>query len=690
MRPALVRMDPHSALTQLRSPWPAWLVVLSGLVIFSPLIEGGTTHVPAMIIRLMVLALFSLYLVKGLRAGALTCPRVPIAPALLAFLGLACLSTFRSPYTSQSLQWLIVLVSYVGLLYLLVYFMDQWDHVGKLLAVLVGTGLVEAIMALSQMDWSGSTRPSATFFNPNFLAGYLAAVLTILLGSLCYSRGLWRRRRGIWTVRRTSLIPWMLSVAGLAVFLLAILCTRSRGGMLAVLAGTSVVVGLRFGRRGLLVLVLFFGVLLTLASPLRDRVQAEHAVNPLGYARLQVWNSSVQAMREHPLGVGLGLYQYVSPRYAFPVEGQIARYRTLAKTAHNEYLQMGVELGLLSIPVFCWGIGGVVREAGAALAQRLTRWQRGLVVGAGGAMTAILVQAAVDSNLHTPALAIVLTLCVGVLLSARTLCGRVTSPVCALGIQSAWSRTIWSGAAIVVVGLLAIGVTRLGLAWVAFEAGSQAADKQNYSKAVANDRTAIALDPEKALYHSAIAAMYFHEFQETDDPHWAKASLAELKSAVALNPLDGRLSGLLGRVYRALSSSKAASGLAGDSNGETEENWLRLARSAYERAAVLEPFNPFHRLELGRLYLAQGEPNKAEAVVRRALDMEPNFLPGRAWLTRFYLDSTQLDAATTEYREIVTRRERYARRTKGPIEKRFLAADVSALEASFKHARSHL
>ena len=129
MEPARVRTAPEPLLEQLRSPWPAWLLVLSGLLIFSPLVEGGTTHLAVMIIRLMVLVLLSLYLVKGLRAARLSCPRVHIGPALLAYLGLACLSTIGSPYANQSIQWLMVLMSYAGLLYLLVYFIDECDHV---------------------------------------------------------------------------------------------------------------------------------------------------------------------------------------------------------------------------------------------------------------------------------------------------------------------------------------------------------------------------------------------------------------------------------------------------------------------------------------------------------------------------------------------------------------------------------
>ena len=124
-----------------RLPSSAGLLLLSGLLIFSPLLEGGTTHLAVMIIRLTVLLMLGIYVARGIRNGALTVPSLRIGPAVLAYLGLAAFSTAISPYTHQSLQWLVVLLGYAALLYLLVCFIEGWDHIARLLAVLVGMGL---------------------------------------------------------------------------------------------------------------------------------------------------------------------------------------------------------------------------------------------------------------------------------------------------------------------------------------------------------------------------------------------------------------------------------------------------------------------------------------------------------------------------------------------------------------------
>ena len=160
---------------------------------------------------------------------------------MLAFLGLAAFSAVRSPYLHQSVQWLAVLCTYAVLLYLLVSFTAEWDHIAALAATLAGMGLFEAGWALWQGWWAGEARPTGTFFNPNFLAGYIALAWAIVLGYLCHVRV---GRRGWPGTRRYSLADVILPILLLGLLLLVIVRTGSRGGMLSLAAGSAVIVGL--------------------------------------------------------------------------------------------------------------------------------------------------------------------------------------------------------------------------------------------------------------------------------------------------------------------------------------------------------------------------------------------------------------------------------------------------------------
>ncbi|MFQ5992785.1 MAG: tetratricopeptide repeat protein, partial [Nitrospiraceae bacterium] len=135
------------------------------------------------------------------------------------------------------------------------------------------------------------------------------------------------------------------------------------------------------------------------------------------------------------------------------------------------------------------------------------------------------------------------------------------------------------------------------------------------------------------------------------------------------------------------SSSSAMSESLGKAWPEQREGWQRAARAAIERATDLEPFNPFYRLELARIYVALGMPESAQTTIQRAVHIEPNFLPGRELLARLYLGSKQIEEAKHEHREILERQQRYANWTKGVTEKAFLNADVTGLEAALDQGR---
>lgn len=648
------------------------LVLVGSLLVVSPLFEGGTTHVAAMIIRLMILSAFGTYWVRIITTRRLVCPRLSAGLPILVFLGMAAASVEWSPYTNQSLQWLVVLLGYAGLLYLLAAFVERWEDVAKLRAVLVGMALAQAIWAFVQAAQGEVARPTGTFFNPNFLAGYLATVSMLVLTAACYIRP---RHRRSWPKWRAS-IRLLLPLAVLSILLAALVQTGSRGGVLALFVGVALVIGLRFGRRGVigLLVVVLLGCLVP--NPIRDRAIAEHGGNPETYARLQMWQSALHEMSEHPFGVGLGLYQYTYPRYAFPVEGEIARYGKIAQTPHNEYLQIGVELGAVGLGVFLWGLALVAREAWWLLRQRLTRRQRGLAVGMCAGIVVILTQAAVDSNLHEPALAILLTLCVAIVILGRKLC-RENSPPHLNPLPPAVTirrPVLWATMGMVVIGLLAANVLRLGLAYQMYESGTRLAKQQQFEQAIGDFQRAIFLDPGKSLYHNSLAAAYFQLAQRTHDQAMVQASIGELRTAIALNPLDGRLQSLLGYVYTSQASSRRPNEMT-----EQDRVWLGQAVEAYERAAGLEPFSYAHRFELARLALARGRHDEAERRLKQAVELEPNFLPGRELLIRLYMELGRGAEAQREYQQIVERQQQFRDRATTALERSFLQVDVAKL-----------
>ena len=649
------------------------LSVIGALLIFSPLQEGGTTHPAQMVIRLFILSLLGIVLANGIRAGSLNVPALRIGYIALSFVGLAVAATLFSPYPHPSLQWFLTIVGYAALFYLVVSLVDRWEHIRAFTILVVLMGLGEAGWAILQgLVWN-TARPSGTFFNPNFLAGYLAVTWAILLSTALYG---YRRVQAFSTQSMPSVLWWLGIGAALGVILFAVLLTQSRGGMVVIFVATLFILTARYGWKlagtcaVLLVLIAIF-----VPTPIRERGLLEHQQNPLTYARWQMWQGAVRQMIDHPFGIGLGLYQYTYPQYAFPVEGEISRYGKIAQTPHNDYLQMGVEMGVGAMLVFALGVVVVWRELMDVLRRRLLRWQRSLIVGIGGGGVALLVHAALDSSLRESAIAILFILCGGLIVSAGLLIGNEPRSVYVIPIRS---RMMWGFGAAGVLLLVGIEVIRLGVAWTMFESASRRAVAGETVVAIKELENAITLDPGKALYHHGLGSLHARAFEATGEKQAFEKAQSEFMEAIELNPLDSRLLGLLGQLYVSAAQARYSSALS----NEERKLWLRAAAQTYEQAIQLAPFSAMYRYEQARLYWLLGRRGEAEHRAKEAEALEPNFLPARALLARLWVDEGQLDEARFQLYEIEERQTRYNGWQKDSLDHAFLNVDVTTLRTA--------
>jgi O-antigen ligase len=183
---------------------------------------------------------------------------------------------------------------------------------------------------------------------------------------------------------------WMWLPAGLVG--LALVLTFSTGGWLGAAAGALVVVAclsrpqvtIRFGGVAALALIIVSG--LAMAGVLPERL------NPLrqtGGFRLDLWLSSLQMVRDHPLlGVGLDnfayLYQQLYIRAGAAAEPNLSH-------PHNWVLHVWLELGLLGLIAFSW----LLAKAWNLARGSTSKW---LVAGALGAMADLLVHGFIDNS----------------------------------------------------------------------------------------------------------------------------------------------------------------------------------------------------------------------------------------------------------------------------------------------------
>src|SRR5205807_2071841 len=263
-----------------RAYWP--LITMSGLTVFAPLIEGGTTHLPVLIIRLILLGAVIVWLLRSMRTGWIAIQQTHVFSAMVVFVGWAVVSVVRSSYVAPSLQWLISLCSYAVCLFLVVHLVQSVREVRGLVTILLGMGVFEAALGLYQFLWIGQARPTGTFFNANFFASYEMAVFAVAFGLLCY-------RRPTEVIRWETPLLWLTAGAVASAFVLA----QSRGALLAFVVAVACVGLYRFGKPFLAVIMLGLIVGALVQNPLQQRMLTVGAQDPYAYTRLTIWQNSL-------------------------------------------------------------------------------------------------------------------------------------------------------------------------------------------------------------------------------------------------------------------------------------------------------------------------------------------------------------------------------------------------------------
>ncbi len=647
---------PLPARTAFRLDGP--FLILAGLVAFSPLIEGGTTHLPVLLIRLVLIAALTAWLFGSMKTRQLVVYRNRLFLPVVVFVGWAVLSVFQSPYAAPSLQWLISIFSYAALFFLVLHFVHSLDQVRKLVGAILSMGLFEAALGIYQYLWEGQPRATGTFFNPNFFATYEMTVFMLAFGLLCF----WGRAEA---ARWEKLFLWITACVTVVAFILA----QSRGAFVAFVMAVSSVGLYRFGK--VFVAVLLLGMLMSviIPTPLQHRLLTVGRQDPYAFTRLEIWKNSLQRIGDYPWGAGLGMYQYTSFQYRFPIEGAISQYGKRAESAHNEYLQMAVELGVVGAVVFLVGVGLLGQAIWETLRAPLESWERGALTGLAGGILGMLVHAAVDTVFHEPALVLLLVLSSGLVLVLHRLRVPDGASVWTVPFPYHPARVVL---VLVLATLLGLLVIRPAVAWYAFDKGGLELAAGRVDRAVSWYQWATRVDPGTSLYHDAMAFALVHLYRQTGEVQWLYKAVPELMIGLELNPLDGRLANRLGKLFVLLAEQT-------DTSTEREAT-LEQAATYYEQARQLDPYSPFNYLELGQLRWTQGRVDEAQAWFRRAASYEPNFLPARVRLVELFLQTGHKDVALLEYAAIIKIRKRYQGWTLNGLERQYLEVDLGPLK----------
>ena len=187
--------------------------------------------------------------------------------------------------------------------------------------------------------------------------------MAIVLGTILYHpvirrfKSLKERKKTVSVVDRIALVFQKAAIPfwSAAFMILAIIFSRSRGGILIMLLLAAFFLAmLPFSKRlkalaagSLSLFVLLYGGMIGFQN-VTDRFLAFYQG---AQGRFLLWLDSISILKDHLLtGIGMGTYRFLSPLYLKNVSDA-----ALYDFAHNEYLELAIELGLpAALLLFAW------------------------------------------------------------------------------------------------------------------------------------------------------------------------------------------------------------------------------------------------------------------------------------------------------------------------------------------------
>jgi len=367
-----------------------------------------------------------------------------------------------------------------------------------------------------------SKRAFSTFLSPDMLAGYLAMVIP-LAGGLLIDKP---------RVRRTT----VFALIALSIIFICLVLTKSLGGWLSLLAASMIFFILLFKEGSTIdrkrvvkvaTIVLAAIVLVTLSIIItqRDRFIDPNDPENSIIQRLYYWKGALNIIKEFPTtGTGWGNFGSAYTKF-MPAGAKEVR------NAHNSYLQIWAETGIMGLMAMTWLIFIFFREGFKGLK---VPGQKGLKIGILAAGSAFLIHNLIDYDYYISQISFHWWAILGLTIAMK---GSYT-PVNKEKSRINPSQVIIKSIIIIFLVAAATLMVKSHLATVHFENGLYLLKNNKDNEATTELRKAQALDSGYDLYHLILAKIYEKKVEEDNlfpgDPLFDKV-VREYRRAIGLN-----------------------------------------------------------------------------------------------------------------------------------------------------------
>lgn len=411
------------------------LVVLVPIVFYPYCI---TVFLPAkeMVAEVLIVLALMFWGLKMVDSEEFKLISTPLNFPILSFISICVLSLIWSNNFFVSLKELPLFLAGPLLYFMVTNNIHDERQISRILNVLLIIGVLFGIYGILQykgIDYSfwtrniGRQQVFGLFGNVNYFAEYLIVPLTIAVSLFLVSRN---------RIKRILLLIGVLAMGG------SLIVTFTRGSYLAFGISLLFMFFLFLRSRGksfiqdnkkifmvILALIVVATFLFIIPTPLnkpgtaisqiKNRISISRLAQDSSWKRrIAIWKFTGMMIKDHPLlGSGIGTYKYNTLRYQAEFFAQ-GDNRSLyphgfADKAHNEYLQLWAELGIVGLGIFIWLMFSYFSYGLKLLKKTKDEYRQGVIIGLMGAVVAVLVDGLFGFPLHLPATVILFWLALG-------------------------------------------------------------------------------------------------------------------------------------------------------------------------------------------------------------------------------------------------------------------------------------
>lgn len=353
-------------------------------------------------------------------SGALAAFRLPLTPLnkpILVFGAVCVLASLGSPFWDQSLpNFLTKTLEWFIVYFLVIEGVTERKHIYLISGVFMVTLSATVLDSLIQYyvtykdiflghTIEPGTRATAGFKTANGLGAYLTLAIPLILALICIREERLRYR-----------LPMAL-ISFLALWSLAV--TFSHGAWVTTLCGITFFLSLFFFHQRRVELYFILGVLLILVTlwvyfgfVLTGGSDIAALRSNTASWRLNIWKDTIAMIKDSPL-LGHGINTFMQLFEAYRTDVGNPTY------AHNGYLQLTAETGLLGLAAFLWVIVALFRWVLTSMAAYGIEQDSIvlLTMGLGSGIFAFLIHGALDNNFYSLQLSVYLWFMIGLLVA---------------------------------------------------------------------------------------------------------------------------------------------------------------------------------------------------------------------------------------------------------------------------------